>query len=464
MNSLAARLNLGLTLSLALLIAAAWWLGHEALHRSTELYVLSRLQHDTEALLGKLRHRADGKPQLTGDGSMPIYGQPFSGHYFKIITDDGDSLRSRSLWDRDLDLNLIPHGATNEWKIHGPMGQSLLVRGAGYQVDGEFVTVAVAEDLTPLLFALRGFERLFAVLAVVGLGSMILIQRLIVRQTFRRLRPVYRNIDDLERGSKRCLTEAVPDEILPLVRKLNGLLAVYDKRLARSRNAAGNLAHAIKGPLNLILQQLERPGRQLADDTRSVCIQQVERLRALVERELKRARIAGGGAPGSVFDPASELPVLRDLLLRTYLGKDLTVNCAVDLQTPLAADREDMLELFGTLLDNACKWAIHRVDCRLEPTKTGIRASVDDDGPGCDEDELGPIRERGARLDERIAGHGLGLSIAAEIVALYGGELTLGRSERLGGFSARVELPLGAFPLPQRGGPARIHAPNPNVS
>jgi signal transduction histidine kinase len=104
-----------------------------------------------------------------------------------------------------------------------------------------------------------------------------------------------------------------------------------------------------------------------------------------------------------------------------------------------------MLELFGTLLDNACKWAAHRVDCRLEKTTSGIRLTVDDDGPGCDTDAFAAIRKRGARLDERLEGHGLGLSIASEIVTLYGGTLTLDRSDRLGGFRARVELPL---PLP----------------
>ncbi|MGB5734991.1 MAG: HAMP domain-containing sensor histidine kinase [Thiohalocapsa sp.] len=442
MNSLAARLNLGLALSLALLIGVAWALGHKALHRTTESYVISRLQHDAEALLGTLRPQANGALQSFGDNGMPIYHQPLSGHYFKIVTGDGGVIRSRSLWDWDLDLPALHPGERRQWQDDGPLAQHLLVYTAGYQVDGEPVTVATAEDLTPLLATLRGFERLFAILALVGLALMILIQHLIVSYSFRRLRPIYREIDDLERGARRSITENVPTEILPLVRKLNGLLAVYDKRLSRSRNAAGNLAHALKAPLNLMLQQLERGQGPITADSRSICAAQVQRVRELVERELKRARIAGGGAPGSVFDPAAELPVLRDLLLRMYPTKALTLNCKLDLEAPLAADREDMLELFGTLLDNACKWATHRVDCRLEPTTSGMRLTVEDDGPGCDGDDLDAIRERGTRLDERREGHGLGLSIATEIITLYGGELMLEPSQRLGGFSARVEIPL----------------------
>ena len=446
MTSIAARLNLGLTLSLALLTAAAWWLGHDALHRSTEAYVLSRLQHDAEALLGLLRKSPEGQTQLSAAGTMPIHHQPFSGHYFTILSDDGEQIRSRSLWDRSLKIEPLPTGTVNQWREEGPLGQSLLVRSAGYQLvtasNTRHVTIAVAEDLTPMRAVLRGFERLFAVLAVAGLGLMVVIQRVIVWHAFQRLEPIYRDIDGLERGTKRGLGEQVPTEILPLVRKLNALLAVYDKRLSRSRNAAGNLAHAIKTPLNVVLQQLERRPESFDREGRQICREQVQRVRELAERQLKRARIAGGGTAGSVFDPAAELPVLRDLLMRMYPGKRLDLDCEIKLQDPLAADREDMLELAGTLLDNACKWARSHVQCRLEPTPDGIRLTIEDDGPGCDEDGLTDIRERGARLDERIAGHGLGLSIAAEIVELYSGRLELGRSELLGGFSAQVALPL----------------------
>ncbi|MCF7983038.1 MAG: sensor histidine kinase [Thiohalocapsa sp.] len=442
MHSLANRLHLGLAASLALLIAAAWALGHDALHRSTEAYVLSRLQHDAEALLGALGQDPDGLRQPVREDLMPIYGQPFSGHYFEVVIDDGATIVSRSLWDRDLDPPRIAPGDVQQWTMSGPGGQQLLVRGAGYELAGRRITIAVAEDLTPLVDVLHGFERLFAILAVSGLLLMLLIQRWIVQRTFRRLRPVYRDIDDLERGKKRQLTEDVPIEILPLVSKLNRLLEVYEKRLQRSRNAAGNLAHALKAPLNLMLQQLDRGESPLAREGRTICSQQVQRVRDLVERELKRARIAGSGSPGSVFDPAAELPALREVLLRMYAGKALSIDCRFDPRRPLNADREDMLELFGTLLDNACKWADGEVRCRMSESAGGVIISIEDDGPGCPEAEIAAIGTRGARLDERVAGHGLGLSIAREIVDLYQGTLSLGQSRALGGFEALVELPL----------------------
>ncbi len=438
LKSLASRLHLALGISLTILIALAWWLGHDALHRSAEAFVLHRLQHDAEALLGVIAL----EPVALRDGAMPIYRQPFSGHYFELRWDDGRVLHSRSLWDQQLDIAPLPPGEVAIRQAPGPDGQQLLVRSAGYQLDGQRLTLAVAEDLLPMGAVMGGFERWFAVLAIGGLLATLIAARWIVRRAFRSLDPVYRDIDALEHGTTRTLGNNVPTEILPLVNKLNGLLAVYDKRLERSRNAAGNLAHALKGPLMLMRQQLERGDAALWADDRRLCGQQVERVHALLERELKRARIAGGGTAGSLFDPAEELPVLRDLLGRMYADKALRIDCRLADVGALAADRQDLLELAGTLLDNACKWARSRVRCSMEHADGGIRLRVEDDGPGCDDDALAGLSARGARLDESVTGHGLGLSIANEIVELYGGTLTLGRSERLGGFAATVTLPL----------------------
>lgn len=442
MRSLEARLHLGLGVSLALVIGAAWWLGHAALHQSTETYVLSRLQHDAEALLGTLSQSDAVSSRLTQrDGLGPIYRRPFSGHYYEVIDIDGARRLSRSLWDQRLAVEPLPVGRVVDWETRGPLGQRLLVRSGGYRIGDATVTIAVAEDLNPLLVELQMFERLFAVLAIGGLLLMLLVQRLIVRRALQQLRPIYRDIDALERGTADAITEDVPVEILPLVRKFNALLAVYGQRLERSRNAAGNLAHALKTPLNLILQQLERLDDPPNEEQRPRCLQQIQRVQALVERELKRARIAGGMRPGSSFDTAADLPVLIELLERMYADKGLTIRCEDRLSAPLMVDREDMLELIGNLLDNACKWADSEVHCRLEPCADGLRFTVEDDGPGCSEAELAAIGARGVRVDERVDGYGLGLSIVREILDFYRGRLELGRSSRLGGFRASVELP-----------------------
>jgi signal transduction histidine kinase len=442
MRSLEHRLQIGLAASLVVLIAAAWWIGHAALHRSADAFVISRLEHDAEALLGAMSRGANGRLQLGQQRLTPVYLQPYSGHYFVIETSDGQRLRSRSLWDQDLAGRSLAPGVSDTWHAEGPEGQRLLVRGAGYRVDGLELTLAVAEDITPLATDVVQVERLLAALALGGLLLMLLLQRLIVHRAFATLGPVYRDIAHLEAGRAVALTEDVPSEILPLVRKLNRLLQLMGQRLERSRTATGNLAHAIKGPLSLLRQQLVDPALDLDPRTRAALTDQVEQVRRLAERQLTRARLAGAGGVGVRFDPAEELPTLARLLQRIHAPKHLDIALDIRTSGPLDLDREDLLELLGNLLDNACKWARARVRCSILPEVGTLRVRVEDDGPGCSPDEMAAITDRGARLDEAVSGHGLGLAIVKEIVDGYGGSIALQRSSALGGFCAEVALPV----------------------
>jgi signal transduction histidine kinase len=223
------------------------------------------------------------------------------------------------------------------------------------------------------------------------------------------------------------------------VRKLNGLLAVQTARLERSRQAAGNLAHALKGPLAVVLRALEpeAPAAQERDGARA----QLAKVNALIERELRRARLSGAPAAGAWFDADAELGPLIRLLRQIYADKALRIDWTAPHPDPLPFDREDMLELLGNLLDNACKWGRQRIRVAIRVADGACRIEVEDDGPGCPEPALSEILARGSRLDERTAGHGLGLSIVREITGLYRGELRLGRAS-LGGLRAELSLPL----------------------
>lgn len=442
MTSLEGRLHLGLAFSLALLIGGAWWLGHIALHHTANAFVLARLEHDTEALVGALRFDAQGRPRLESPRLTPVYEQPYSGHYFVIASATGESLRSRSLWDTDLEVPTLHPGETRHWTLPGPAGQPLLAWAEGYRFGEHDLVVAFAEDITLLTAELRHFERLFAVMAVLGLMVILLIQRLIVRRAFAGLRPIYRDIEQLERGRIVTLSEDVPREMQPLVRKLNRLLILLGQRLERSRTAAGNLSHALKGPLVLLRQYLSDPKLHLTPETRAGLLDQVEHLRRIAERQLKRARLAGAGGVGEFFEPAAELPVLKRLLERIHSGRSLRIDLECVIDAPLALDREDMLELLGNLLDNACKWARERVRARLHVEAGTLVLLVEDDGPGCSEEAIADITERGVRLDEQVGGHGLGLAIVKEIIAGYQGVLSFERAGELGGLRVDVRLPL----------------------
>ncbi len=447
MRSLENRLRIGLTISLVLLIGVAWWLGHAALHHTAHAFVVSRLEHDAEGLLRGLERKLRRPQRRASFGLTPVYQQPYSGHYFVIDFKLGERLRSDSLGDMDLAVPDLEPGQTRVWEMPGPIDQRLTAWAGGYRIGACELVVAVAEDITPLSAELVFFERLFAFMACVGLALSLLTQRLILRRTFASLTPVYRDIERLERGQTTGLTEQVPGEILPLVRKLNRLLALLTQRLERSRTAAGNLSHAIKGPLSLLRQQLQDPSTPLDSRTRTVMLEQVERLRQIAERQLKRARLAGAGGAGVLFDPAAELPILARLLERMHSAKTLEIRLEHATEGALDLDREDMLELLGNLLDNACKWAHTRVHGEIFITGETLVFRIDDDGTGCDPDALAAITERGVRLDEQVSGHGLGLAIVKEVVEGYGGTLGFGVAPMLGGLRAEAHLPLHGCPV-----------------
>jgi signal transduction histidine kinase len=174
---------------------------------------------------------------------------------------------------------------------------------------------------------------------------------------------------------------------------------------------------------------------------------QAERIRQLTERELKRARMAGLGNTTQRFDPREELPVLIEVLKQAHRKNELEVKLHIADSVKVFGDREDMLELLGNLMDNACKWAKSKVICTISITAniTGNSAStgiiIEDDGVGKEPDELVGLAKRGIRLDESVEGHGLGLAISKDIVKLYGGTIRFDRSEKLGGFLVEIKLP-----------------------
>jgi len=166
---------------------------------------------------------------------------------------------------------------------------------------------------------------------------------------------------------------------------------------------------------------------------------QTANMQRLMDRVLKRARLAGSGPTAAKFDMHREIPALIQVLKNMYRKKNLTIRFTVPPSGLLSIDREDMLELAGNLLDNACKWAKSTINITLEYNQS-IRLIIEDDGPGVEDAAIETLMQRGTRLDESVSGHGLGLSIAKLIVEQYGGQLVLSRSKNLGGFCAEAVL------------------------
>ena len=437
MNSLVQRLHVGLGLSMVLLMGLISWLIYDQSQRLVDDFVVSRLEHDGEGLLAALQFDAEGKVTLAEGSISNIYRQPLSGHYFLLVTEKDEVLRSRSLWDVELSSVKLAPGEQQIRHITGPSEQPLLLWAGGYRKGNQNVTIMVAEDLSMLHQRLMENVLLLLVLTVIFLFLILFIQSRIVRKSFAPLRQLGHEIEQLERGDIDQLTEAVPLEVKPLVVEVNRLLMVMGCRLNRSRNALGNLAHALKGPLNLLIQLADHS--ETPATLKQELHQHTAALQQQIEHELIRARLAGSGSAGQRFNPAEELPALITVLERIYHDKHIEFDCRAPQQNLSNIDRHDLLELLGNLLDNAAKWAKAHVRCTIEQTDA-IHLIVEDDGSGVSEQQLASLTQRGHRIDESLPGHGLGLAIVKEIVELYHGTLQLDRSPELEGLRVQVKL------------------------
>ncbi|MEW6330646.1 MAG: ATP-binding protein [Pseudomonadota bacterium] len=436
MRSIRDYLGVGLAVSLVAVFLLQWLVVSATVRQLSESGFQAHMEHDIENLLAGLSFDAAGRLRLAPDRIENVYQRPFSGSYYRI-TAGGQALRSRSLWDEDLPAVAAAAGGALTQRVPGPQSQPLLMHTRVFDWQGRRIAISVAEDLTPLETEMRQFRNRYALVSLAALALLLALQAWLVRRGLRPLRHTRAQLRQLDQGEVTRLDEEVPAELAPLVKELNLLLAAMTQRLARSRQALGNLAHALKGPLTLLTHRLaDAKGRP--DETAQ---RQLETMKHLIEHELRRARLSGAALPGRRFDFAAELPALVETLKALYRDKPLAINLRMPAAVAYPADREDMLELLGNLLDNACKWSRHEVLLEVAISEGVITLRVHDDGPGCPDESLASLAQRGTRLDESTPGQGLGLAIAMQTASDYGGRISFGRSEILGGFVATVHLP-----------------------
>ncbi len=438
MKSIRNRLAGGLIVSLIIFLIVQWLLIGTSIRYLSEAYVATRLEHDAQSLLATLDFSVQPIKLNTAIVDA-IYKQPFSGHYYTIQIGNTE-FRSRSLWDTTLPVVQLPHGKTQLTWAQGPQKQQLLVFHATYKKDQDLIFISVAEDLTGILNDIQTFRLQHTIISIVILSILVLIQGYIIKNNLKPLESVRRELESLEKGVINELNENVPVEISPLVKELNHQLATIRKRLERSRNATGNLAHALKTPLTLIIQVADSDELRQYPDIRNRLLQNSDAIQQSIERELKRARMAGGYVVGAQTDLYAEVNSLAKTLSAMYSQKNISVNIDVPRGTLCNIDRQDTLEILGNVMENAYKWARSNVRIAvLQNSQTVI--TVEDDGPGHDPNEMQQMIDRGVRADEKIAGHGLGLSIVAEILKEYKGNLEFSQSTDLGGLCVSLHIP-----------------------
>jgi two-component system sensor histidine kinase PhoQ len=309
-------------------------------------------------------------------------------------------------------------------------------------------TFSVATNLETYYAQIASFRQQligwFTGLALLLLATLALVLRWLA-QPMRRL---VREIKAVEAGDRDQLSEHWPQELSAVTGNLNALLEAERTRIKRYRDTLGNLAHSLKTPLAVMRQSL----REVAPPAKGALDTEIERMTGIIEHQMKRAAASGGALLGQApVDVAPIVGELRVALLKVYGNKDLLFETAVDPAAQFIGDRADLTELLGNLLDNACKWSRERVriEVRVDAgagTRTALLLFIDDDGPGIAEADRARVLVRGGRADEATPGHGLGLAMVHDTVALYGGQMHIDASA-LGGARFELKLPgrVGTF-------------------
>jgi signal transduction histidine kinase len=376
----------------------------------------------------------------------------YSGRYWEIAEPTADGqvrpiTRSYSLFDAVLQTppDLVARfkaapGKSVAYDTRGPLNEPLRARAQQNWLPGRPTPVIflAAEDRTAVNRDVRGFVVATAVAFLLLGGGLIAAIVVQVRVGLRPLFELRREVAAVRRGKAERLAHAYPVELIPLAEELNALVAHNQEVVERQRTHVGNLAHALKTPISVMLTEAgQRPG-PLAD----VVSRQAETMRQQVDHHLRRARAAaraqGQGERTSVAEVLDELARTLERIFRDK-GVEIDWDAADDLY--FQGERQDLLEIAGNAMENACKWGRARVRVRAESAgEERLRLTVEDDGPGLPEEARDAALRRGERLDESAPGSGLGLSILHELARAYGGDLKLDSSS-LGGLRLEVVLP-----------------------
>jgi signal transduction histidine kinase len=366
--------------------------------------------------------------------------EPYSGSYWQISGPGFEPFRSRSLWDRALRTNFArptPESRTYDSREFKDDVLRVTERDIVLPLSSTVWRFQVAQSRAALdaqIGVLRGtLIKSFALLAL-GLIMMAALQSIYGLWPLRSLR---RSIVAMREGkSSRVDQQDLPNEVAPLVEELNGLLAHNEKQAEEARRHAGNLAHALKTPLTVIMNAATAKAADL-DET---VIREATTMRRQVDHHLARARAVGRrGSTQSRAEVWPSLQAVERAVGRLY--SHVTLDMAGDKTAAVRAERQDLDELLGNLIENAAKYGGSRVFVTVERVGEFIECQVEDDGRGIPEAERDKLFTRGVRLDTSKPGTGLGLAIVRDVAEIYGGSISLEESEDLGGLLARLRLP-----------------------
>jgi signal transduction histidine kinase len=459
-------LKVGVSIARRLMTAAAIWTvlvllaGGASLQGLYRSETVQRLDADIDATLLTLISAVDSDDQggLIFTPSLrpndERFQRVFSGRYwaFVVLASDQSVVhanRSRSFFDVEpiLEPEMIRAAVSKPGEVvrtetDGPDGARLRVGMRAIRLPERSAPILLyaAIDRSSVNEEVGRFTaRLALALGVLALGLVAGVFG-VIRFGLRPLNDIEDKLEEIRSGRRDRLEGVYPRELASLVREINTLIGHNRKIVERARTHVGNLAHALKTPLAVLMNETGGPGR-LNDLVR----RQTEAMTASVNHYLRRARAAAQAEVlGVRSDVAEAIEPIARMLERLHRDKGVSIEVEADPRAVFRGERGDLDELVGNVLENAAKWCKRRVKVCVERTEDGVEIRVDDDGPGLAPDDRRRALERGGRLDESEPGTGLGLSIVSDLTEIYGGRLSLEDSP-LGGLRVRLELP--AAPL-----------------
>jgi len=452
-GSLRIRLLAGTLLWIVASLVIAGWVLSGMFRHHVEQQFLAELKTHLDQLAANLEFDDKDRPALSSTLSDPRLSKPYSGLYWQI---DGIAskqtpaevglLRSRSLWDGALTVP-VEHsmeGEIHQHRIAGPGGATLgmiertIFLNETRNQASRALRLVVAADEQLMIAPLERFNSsLWLALGVLGLGLVIaaIFQVAVGLAPLQRLRKA---LSAVRSSETQQLEGDFPAEIRPLVEEFNSVLVQNTEIVERARTQAGNLAHALKTPLAVLANAAAGENGELA----RLVSEQVDTARRQVDYHLSRARTAAAvRVPGrhTLFLPTVEglVRVMRRVHAERQL--ELVVQPMAD-KLDFRGEEQDLQEMLGNLLDNACKWAKQRVEIQAILAQEQLVITLDDDGPGIATARRATMIHRGVRADEQVPGSGLGLAIVDDLARLYGGQVDLADSP-LGGLRAILKLP-----------------------
>lgn len=452
--SLARRLLLGALLWSVMLVLGGV-VTITTVYRAEALNILDDEHAGTIQTLARAIHPLDDGSGLIEDiedrhPSDPRFLVPLSGKYWMMIAVNANGahagdITSRSVFDETYELPaalqrdaLANPGQVISGNDIGPADQPvrITVQATSYPDRDNPVLLVAISDRT---LSIAGVERLRTILLVAMLAlasGTLLAMALALRYALRPLDRIQSDITEIREGRQAGLSSDYPAEVQPLSEELNKLLDHNRAVVSRARTHVGNLAHALKTPLAVLRN--EASGESQLDQ---VVQRQSEAMRSNVDHYLRRAQAAARAEALGVRTQVHEaVEGIARVMNKLFSADGKSVAVAVPTDIFVRTERQDLDEILGNLLDNACKWTRSRVEVAAAQADDGmVVIHIDDDGPGLSPEDREQAVKRGVRLDETAPGTGLGLSIVADIAGMNGGSLTLEQSP-LGGLRATVSL------------------------